>query len=128
MRFRLGTPPPLAGLWGVPPFHFVWVFAFCLVPPAAMISLREGFDFRFPCLRACLLLQFAFIRLAPHATPMMRGRVMTVVGLAIAPFSSRPPATLAVRGRFRRMVCLLIVSAFPSITSFAFSWLHTQAV
>ena len=36
----------------------------------------------------------------PPATPTMRGRVMTVVGLAIAPFSSRPPATLAVRDRF----------------------------
>ena len=45
-------PPPLAGLWVVPPFHFVWVFTFCLVRPAAMISLREGSDFGFPCLRA----------------------------------------------------------------------------
>ena len=25
--------PPLAGLWVVPPFHFMLVFAFCLAPP-----------------------------------------------------------------------------------------------
>ena len=93
-----------------------------------MISLREGFDFGFSCLRACVLLQLAFIRLAPPATLTMHGRVMTVVGVAMAPFSSRPPATLAVRGRFRRMACLLIMSAFPSTTSFAFSWLHSQAL
>ena len=48
MRFRLGTFP-LAGLWVVPPFRFVWVFASCL-PPRHDGSLREGFDFGFPCL------------------------------------------------------------------------------
>ena len=63
-------------------------------------SLREGFDFGFPCLRACVLLQFAFLRLAPPATPKIRGRVLTVVGFAIAPSRLAPPATLAVRGRF----------------------------
>ena len=26
---------PLAGLWVVPPFHFVLIFAFCLAPPTA---------------------------------------------------------------------------------------------
>ena len=30
--------PPLAGLWVVPPFHFVLVFAFCLAPPATMVA------------------------------------------------------------------------------------------
>ena len=78
------------------PFHVG--FRLLSRPPRHDDSLREGFDFGFPC--ACVLLQFDFIRLAPPATPTMRGRVMTVVGLAIAPFSSRPPATLAVRGRF----------------------------
>ena len=89
MRFRLGTFP-LAGLWVVPPFSFVWVFASCL-PPRPDGSLREGFDFGFPCLRACGLLQFVFLRLAPPDTPTIRWRVLTVVGLAVAPFSSRPP-------------------------------------
>ena len=89
MRVRLGTFP-LAGLWVVPPFRFVWVFASCL-PPRHDGSLREGFGFGFPCLRACVLLQFAFLRLAPPATPTLRGKVLTVGGLAIAPFSSRPP-------------------------------------
>ena len=75
VRSRLAIPPPIAGLWVVPPFHFVWVFAFRLVPPAAMISLQEGFDCGFPCLRACVLLQFACIRLAPprHADDAREG-------------------------------------------------------
>ena len=87
MRFRLGTSP----LWVVPPFLFVLVFAFRLAPPRHDGSLREGFDFGFPCLRACVPLQFTFLRLAPPATPTIRGRVLPVVGRAIAPFSSRPP-------------------------------------
>ena len=47
--------------------------------------MREGFDFGLSCLHACVLLQFAFLRLAPPATPTIRGRVLTVVCLAIAP-------------------------------------------
>ena len=54
-------------------------------------GLPEGLGVGFPCHNACVLLQFAFPRLAP-------------------------PATLAVRGRFLRVVCLNIVTAFPSIT------------
>ena len=77
-----------------------WFSPFVSSPPRHDGSLREGFDFGFPCLRASVLLQFAFLGLAPPATPTIRGRVLTFVGLAIAPFSSRPPATLAVRGRF----------------------------
>ena len=37
---------------------------------------------------------------SPPATLTVRGRVLTVFCLAIAPFSSRPTATRAVRGRF----------------------------
>ena len=66
---------PLAGLWVVPPFHFVLVFAFCLPPPRHCGSLREGFDHVFSCLRACVLLQFAFLRLVPprHADDTREG-------------------------------------------------------
>ena len=60
-------------------------------PPRHDGSLRERFDFGSPCLRACVFLQFAFLRLASPAAPTIRGRDLTVVGLAIAPFSSRPP-------------------------------------
>ena len=99
MRFRLGTSPP-RGTVGCATFPF-WVGLRLLSrPPRHDGSLREGFDFGFPCLRACVLLQFAFLRLAPPATPTIRGRVLTVVGLAIAPSRLAPPATLAVRGRF----------------------------
>ena len=99
MRFRLGTSPP-CGTVGCATFPFRVGFRLLSRPPCHDDSLREGFDFGFPCLRACVLLQFAFLRLVPPATPTIRGRVLTVVGLAIAPFSSRTPATLAVRGRF----------------------------
>ena len=47
--------------------------------------LREGFDFGFPFLNACVL-QFAFLRPAPSATLTDGGFCLT-----IALFSSRPP-------------------------------------
>ena len=100
MRFRLGTSPP-RGTVDCATFPFCVGFRLLSRPPRHDGSLREGFDFGFPCLRACVVLQFALLRLASPATPTICGRVLTVVGLAIAPFSSRPPpATLAVRGRF----------------------------
>ena len=95
------APPLLAGLWVVPPFHFVLGFAFCLARPCHDGSLGERFDFGFPCLRACVLLQFAFLRLAPprHADDAREGfdGGWSCHG---AFFVSHPPATLAVRGRF----------------------------
>ena len=71
-----------------PPLHFVLVFAFSSrLPP-----LRKGFDVGFPCHSACVVLQFAILRLAPPtATLTVRGNFLTAVGLIIAPFSSRPP-------------------------------------
>ena len=69
-------------------------------PPRHDGSLREGFGFGFPCLRACVLLQIRLSSSSPPAAPTIRGRVLTVVGLAIAPCRLAPPATLAVRGRF----------------------------
>ena len=91
--------PPLAGL-RLRHISFSCWFSPFVSSPRHDGSLREGFDVGFPCLRACVL-QFAFLRLPPPATVTVRGRVLTVVRLAIAPFSSRPPpATLAVRGRF----------------------------
>ena len=90
MRFRLGTFPPRRTVdCATCPFRVG--FRLLSRPPRHDGSLREGFDFGFPCLRACVLLHFAFLRLAPPATPTIRGRVLTVVGLAVAPFSSRPP-------------------------------------
>ena len=65
-----------------PPFHFVWFSTFCLAPR------HDG---------GC-------------------GRALTLVSLVIAPafsfnspiFVSPPPATLAVRGKFLTVVCLII--------------------
>ena len=100
----------------MPPFHFRFGFRLFVSPPRHDGGLREGFDVGFPCPSAWVLLQFAFLRLAPPATLAVRGRFLTVLCLIIAPFSSRPPATLAVRGRFLTVVCLIIVSVFSSIT------------
>ena len=89
-RFRLGTSPP-RGTVGCATFPFCVGFRLLSRRPRHDGSLRESFDFGFPCLRACVFLQFAFLRLASPAAPTIRGRDLTVVGLAIAPFSSRPP-------------------------------------
>ena len=99
MRFRLGTSPP-RGTVGCATFPFCVGFRLLSLPPRHDGSLREGFDFGFPCLRACVLVQFAFLRLASPATPTIRGGVLTVVGLAIAPCRLAPPATPVVHGRF----------------------------
>ena len=63
MRFQLCTPP-FAGLWVVPPFHLALVSPFRL-DPRHDDGLREGFDVGFRCRSACVLLQFAFLRLTP---------------------------------------------------------------
>ena len=89
MRFRRGTSPPREAV-GCATFPFHVGFRLSSRPPRHDGSLREGFDFGLSCLRACVLRQFAFLRLVPPATPTISGRVLTVVGLVIAPFSSRP--------------------------------------
>ena len=98
-RFRLGTSPR-HGTVGYATFPFRVGFRLLSRSPRHDGSLLEGFHYGFSCLRDCVLLQFTFLRFAPPATPTIRGRVLTVVGLAIAPSCLAPPATLAVRGRF----------------------------
>ena len=90
IRDRLGTSPP-RGTVGCATFPFRVGFRLLSRPLRHDDSVREGVDFGFLCLRACALLQFAFLRLALPATLTIRGRVLTVVGLAVTPFSSRPP-------------------------------------
>ena len=68
-----------------------WFSSYVSPAPATMVACGRVLTFGFPCLRDCVLLQFAFLRLAAPATPTIRGRVLTAVSLAIAPFSSRPP-------------------------------------
>ena len=57
--------PPLAGLSVVPPFNFVFGFRLVVSPPRHYGSPRKGFHVGFPCLSARVLLQFAFLHLAP---------------------------------------------------------------
>ena len=64
MRYQLGTSPP-RGTVGCATFPFRVGFRLLSHPPLHDGSLREGYDFGFPCLRAFVLLQFAFLRLAP---------------------------------------------------------------
>ena len=54
----------LAGLGIVPPFHFRVGVCLFVSPHRHDIGMREGFDARFPILSACVLVQFAFLRLA----------------------------------------------------------------
>ena len=90
VRFRLGTSPP-RGTVGCATFPFRVGFRLSSRPPRHDGSVREGFDFGFLFLSACGLLQDAFLGLAPPSTLTIRGRVLTVVCLAMAPLSSRPP-------------------------------------
>ena len=58
-------PPPLGSV-GCAAFPLrVWFSLFLSRPPATMVACGRVFDVRFPCLSACVLLQFAFLRLAP---------------------------------------------------------------
>ena len=96
-------------------------FRLFVSPPATMVAcgrvlmlvslvLAPVFSFNSPC----------FIS-PPPATLAVRGRVLTVVCYVIAPFSSRPPPPhWRYAARFGLVVCLHIVSAFPSIIFFAF--------
>ena len=99
MRFRLGTSPP-RGTVGCATFPFCVRFRLLSHPTRHDGSLREGYDFGFPCLRACVLLQFAFLRLAPprHADDAREG--FDRGWSCHSAFFVSPPATLAVRSRF----------------------------
>ena len=83
--------PPPRGSVGCATFPFRVGFRLLSHPPRRNGSLREGFDFVFPCLSACVVVQIAFLCLAPSATLTVRGRVLTVVGLVIAFFRLAPP-------------------------------------
>ena len=82
--------PPLAGLWVVPYFHFVLVRLFVSPPPRWWPA--GGFRRWFPL---SWHVRSPSIRLSsshpPPATLAVRGRFLTVVCLIIAPSSSRPP-------------------------------------
>ena len=89
MRFRLGTSPP-RGTVGCATFPFRVGFRLLSRPPRRDDSLREGFDFGFPCLRACVLLQLAFIVSPPrHANDAREG--LDGGWSCHSAFSSRPP-------------------------------------
>ena len=62
--FSKALPPP-HGTVGCATFPFRVGFRLLSRPPRHDGSLREAFDFGFPCLRACVLFQLAFFRLAP---------------------------------------------------------------
>ena len=115
IRFQLGASSP-RGTVGCATSPFRVGFRLSFSRPRHDGGLLEGFDVGCPCHKACVLLQFVFRRLARPATLAVRGSFLTMVCLIIAPFSSRPPAALAVRGKFLTVLCLIIVTAFPSIT------------
>ena len=90
IRFQLGASSP-RGTVGCATSPFRVGFRLSFSRPRHDGGLLEGFDVGCPCHKACVLLQFVFRRLAR-------------------------PATLAVRGKVLTVLCLIIVTAFPSIT------------
>ena len=83
---------PPRGTVGCATFPFRVGLHLFVSPPHHGGGLREGFEVGFPCHSMCLLLQFAFLRLAPP----LRWRYTREVfdgGLSyhIAHFSPRPP-------------------------------------
>ena len=127
MCFRLGTSPP-RGTVGCATFPFRVGFRLFSRSPRHDGSLPEGFDFGFPCLSACVLLQFAFFVSPPHPTLTVRGRSWAVVCLIIALFRLAPPPHA---GGTREVFDggLPYYSVCVSFTYFSsrFSWLHSQA-
>ena len=140
MRFQLGASPA-GGTVTCAIFPFRVGFRLFVCPPRHDDGLREVFDVGFPCHSACNLLQFAFLRLPPprHAgrsRGVFHGRLPYHSAFFVSPlrtagstrdffegglpyrsaFFVSPPATLAVRRRFLSVVCLITVSAFPSVT------------
>ena len=118
MRFQLGTPPPPRGTVGCATFPFRVGFRRFVSPPCHDGGLRESFDVGFSCHSACVLLQFAFLRLAPAATLAILGMFLTVVCLIIVPSRLALPATPAVRARWLKVVSVVLVIAFSSPTVF----------
>ena len=116
-----GHFPPIAGLCVLPPFFRVGFLLFAS-PPYHGGSLPDGFIVGFPCLSACVLFQFALPPLAPppcHADGTQEG-FDGDWSRHNAFFVSPPPPHWRYVGRISRVVSLFIVSAFPSITFFAF--------
>ena len=107
--------PPLRGTVGCATFPFRIGFRLFVSPPR-----HDG-----ACGRVLMLVSLVLAPVFSFNSPFFVSPPRHTDGtregfdggcLAIAPFLSRPPATLAVRGRFLRVVCLITVSAFPSIT------------
>ena len=94
MRFRLDT------FLGCATFPFRVGFRLLSRPPRHDDSLREDLDFGFPCLRVCVLLQFALFVSPPprHADDAREG--FDGGWSCHSAFFASPPATLAVRGKF----------------------------
>ena len=128
MCFRLGTSPP-RGTVGCATFPFRVGFRLFSRSPRHDGSLPEGFDFGFPCLRACVLLQFAFLRLAPprHADDTREG-FDGGWSCHSAFFVSPPPPHWRYAAGFDGWFAFLQCLRFLQLLYSRFSWLHSQAV
>ena len=119
MHFLLGTSPP-RGTVGCATFPFRVGFRLFVSPTATMVACGRvmalvSFVIA-PAFSFCVLLQFAFLRLdhprhAGCSREVFDGGLPCHNAFSLSP----PPATLAVRGRFFTVVCIITVSAFPSI-------------
>ena len=121
------APPPPRGTVGCATFPFCVGFRLLSAPPATMVACGRVLTLGSLVFAPVFYFNSPLFVSPPRHADDARDRYDGGWSCHSALFVS-PPATPAVRGRFWRMVCLLIVSAFPSITSFAFSWHHSQAV
>ena len=128
MRFRLGISPP-RGTVGCATFPFRVGFRLLSRPPRHDGSLREGIDFGFPFLRACVLLQFAFLRLAPlrHADGTREGFDGGLSCHSAFFISPPPPHWRYAAGLTGGSPCYNVFVSFNCLSS-RFSWLHSQAI
>ena len=128
MRVQLGTSPP-RGTVGCATFPFRVSFRLSVSPPRHDGGLQGGVDVGFLCHNACVLLQFAFLRLTPprHAAG---SREVFDGGL---PYHSAflrlaPPPRWRYAGDLHDGLPYYSVCVSLKYFYSRFSWLHSQAV
>ena len=114
MRFRLGTSPPPRDC-GLCHLSIACWFSPLSRPPRHDVACGGVLAFVFLVFVPVFYFNSPFFVSPPRHADDTRAGFDGGCSCHSA-LSSGPPATLAVRGRFSRMVYLFIVSAFPSIT------------
>ena len=100
----------------VPPFYSVLVFIFSSRPPATMVACGRILTLVSLATAPAFSFNSSFFVSPPPPLAVYAGGFEGGLSYYSAFFVSPPPATLTVRGRVLTVGCLIIVSAFLSIT------------